>query len=101
MAYLSCECGSQEFVSWQKLKQTQAGGTVTEIGGYVCRGCNTLVDIGHLMRLLDRKRLELELRQKNEELENAKAAEAARYAAAKAKGKAAEEPELRNVPPRA
>ena len=97
MAYLTCNCGSSEFVSWVKLKQTQVGGVVPEVGGYLCASpaCLKKADIGLLLKTLELRRLEVEVTQKNEELENAKAAEAAR-----AKGKAPEERQLRDLPPR-
>ena len=101
MANLLCECGSGEFIAWQKLKQTQSGGMVPEVGGWRCADpkCAKKADVATLLRLIECKRLEMELKQKTEELENARAAEKAIGHAATSAREAAETPELRNVPP--
>ena len=94
LMYLICECGSQDFLVWNKLKTTQAGGVVSEIGGWRCGRCLEKTDVGHLVRRVEIARKEAELQQLNAEIADAKAIRPPAQA-----GKAAEEPELRNVPP--
>lgn len=68
--YLFCACGNGLVVRVLKLRDSQAGSVVEEVGGWQCANvaCGKPIDSGKLLRAAQLQKKVAELRQSTEEL---------------------------------
>jgi len=58
---LTCECGSQEFISTHQLTWHEANGTAFKQTGWKCAKCNRVVSTANLINVCKRKQVDAKI----------------------------------------
>ena len=74
--YLQCTCGNRDFVKWHKLRTSQTGSVVEEVGGSRCMACGQNADFARLMREADLRTRRAELAELQKEIDERDGAQA-------------------------